>query len=95
MTINFHDATLTGISLDWPTKTVDLAVEIEERGTVHIKCRGFVRVIVPREEPWGPSVSINGISEPAKHEIGIWALRVEMQTGDMIEILAESFELPD
>jgi len=46
----------------------------------------------PRRFPWGESVSINEIRPPVETNEGA-QIEIEMQSGDLIIALAESFEL--
>ena len=48
---------------------------------------------VPRTFPWGPSVSVNTVEGPVKQENGLAVLSMEMQSGDLIRIVARSFDL--
>jgi hypothetical protein len=61
----------------------------DQVGTLVIECEGVERVVVPHEEPWGPSDYVNAArvtSEPS-------GLRIEMSSGDEIEIRARSVTL--
>jgi hypothetical protein len=60
----------------------------EQSGTLVIECAGPQRVVIPHDEPWGPSDYVNAVrvSEPGE-------LRIEMGSGDNIEILADTVTL--
>lgn len=49
---------------------------------------------VPRTQTWGSSVSINGVDGPSPQEEGRVRVAIEMQSGDLIEIVARSIEMP-
>jgi len=50
---------------------------------------------VPREHPWGPSVHVDGSAGPAPSANGKLALRLEMQSGDVLELEAEAIDLAE
>jgi hypothetical protein len=85
-----HDWTLVDIHFEWPTARVIL--EFEDAGA---KKRSLVadnvRMLeVPRENEWGPSVSVNEASEqPGPNDVGRM-LCIEMQSGDLIRVWAEN-----
>src|SRR4051812_46444469 len=56
----FHDATLVGFVYDW--RSSSLVFEVKLRGVpVKIACEELDLLFLSRRQPWGPSVSINGI----------------------------------
>ncbi len=60
-----------------------------KRATLVIECDGVDGVVIPHEEPWGPSDYMNAarvISEPS-------GLRIEMSSGDEIVIRARTVTL--
>jgi hypothetical protein len=61
----------------------------DQVGIVVIECEGVEHVVIPHEESWGPSDYVNAArvtSEPT-------GLRIEMSSGDEIEIRARSVTL--
>ena len=61
----------------------------DQVGTLLIECEGVERVVIPHEQPWGPSDYVNAArvtSDPS-------GLRIEMSSGDEIEIRARSVTL--
>jgi hypothetical protein len=52
-----------------------------------------VELSVPHLEPWGPSVSINGVEGPTLGPDGNFLLEIEMQSGDVIALRAGAIEL--
>ena len=74
-----HDATLNRLNFDWENAEVIIEVETHD-GDRKITIGDVIGLEVPREHPWGPSFSINGvIDKPDTCEI-------EMQSGDVIVI---------
>ena len=84
--MDFHDATLLSVTADWSagTAAVHLRVAAAEQPIV-ITAGGVRDVRVPRQQPWGPSVSVNSL------DLTLTRLTIEMQSGDTIVIDAESF----
>ena len=88
--IDFHDATLLGVSVSWAALEVQVEVEpcyMESVGPPIIRLRwtGCSRVVIPQEAPWGQLVSINAHGCEGRR---FW---IEMQSGDSIEIWADGF----
>jgi hypothetical protein len=87
-----HDAPVDSVHLDWKTKTCTIALHVFlARGveaTPHRLHFFEVRSLsLPHEEPWAPSFYIN----EASYSDGIF--RIQMQSGDTIEIVATGFSL--
>jgi hypothetical protein len=59
-----------------------------------LSATGIRKLRLPREFPWGFSDWISGIDGPNQISGGLLILKIEMQSGDVIEIVAEKFELP-
>ena len=93
MSHTLHDWTLIGISVTWETGDVDIVVSWNSKEH-RIRARNMAAMSVPRKEEWGPSVSINQVSGPTSGGPGEAKLEIQMQTGDVITIVAESFEMP-
>jgi hypothetical protein len=83
-----HDATLHTICIDWRTGVCMLALETGS-GPRDLIFEGFVSIAIPRAHPWGPSVSIMGVSERDG------GYEIEMQSGDVLRIGAASWRLLD
>ena len=58
-----------------------------------IKAIGFRSIKIPAEEPWGASIYV------LEHKLetcdGIQTLKIEMQSGDVIELSAETLEFSE
>jgi hypothetical protein len=90
---NLHDATLVDVRVDWQKGTASLEFATVWNGTVTLRAIGLRELRIAREEPWGPSVSVNA-SEfvPSAVPDGL-DLRIEMQSGDDIRLRASSIEV--
>jgi hypothetical protein len=88
-----HDWTLLSLQMNWESGEVLILV----RGPgVESEIRGLdvQEFHVHRVMPWGPSISINGVVGPVVDDDGLSRLAIEMQSGDLIEIVARSFTMP-
>ena len=84
-----HDWTLVRIGFDWPEARVTIEFEDLTFEVRSLIAEGVRDLRVPKANEWGPSVSVNEVSEAeAEHGQGR-CLRIEMQSGDVIQILAE------
>ena len=78
-----HDVTLRGVEYDWASSSCNLVIMPGASSAPSvIRLTGVTSLVVPHEEPWGPSVSIN----TAQFSAGV--LTIEMQSGDEIQIKA-------
>jgi len=78
-----HDAVLIATHVSWEAARCDFRV-LPVGGNPHwLVFEGFTKIELPRNEPWGPSNSINGVRqlEPTSFEI-------ELQSGDVLQINA-------
>jgi hypothetical protein len=87
-----HDWSLETIIVDWKARTASLLVR-GPNGTASMIAHGLRMLHVPMAFEWGSSVSVNEIVGPAvdgHHQ----KLRIVIQSGDTIEIIADKFEMP-
>ena len=89
-----HDWTLESISVEWEsgTATFALAGPITAATVIAHDVRSLQ---MPRRFPWGPSVSVNKTDGPTHIDNGLLRLSIEMQSGDTVEIVASSFDVPE
>ena len=90
---SMHDWTLISISFDWEAARV--TVVLREHGPVirTLVANDVVDVKIPKRHEWGPSVSVNATAEVTSATAETTHLKIEMQTGDVIEIAAGTFTL--
>ena len=88
-----HDWTLLSLEVDWGDGEVRLCIK-SPSGLTSIRAFDLYELRVPRARTWGPSVSINAVDGPSPQEDGRVRLAIEMQSGDLIEIVARSIEMP-
>jgi hypothetical protein len=89
-----HDWTLVSIQTEWKEGRVALSFRNSKSETVSVIADGIAELVIPRRNEWGPSVSVNSVIGPTDHQGGLQRLSIEMQSGDVIQIVAKSFCLP-
>jgi len=89
-----HDWSLIQIHLAWGTGelSIDLIDTSERARTLSASSVSVLEI--PRTMPWGPSASINRIEGPDPQGDGTSRVRIHVQSGDSIVIVARAFELP-
>lgn len=94
---NLHDAVLREISVKWEKRAyaeLDLRPNeayISPSRPIVLKCERLTRLACPQQNPWGPSDCVNGAT--VKDAVGGARLEIEMQSGDVIVIEGESFDI--
>ena len=86
---NYHDATLLDAQLDWATGGTKLRLRLCARDPTVATLRfdGVSDFSWPRRFPWGKSNSVNDVRCPIDGSI-----EIEMQSGDVIRILASEYD---
>jgi hypothetical protein len=96
-----HDAILTSINLEVDAKRITLRLKpIQFEGApewVSLIAHDWKKFSCPKEHPWGKSAvwQVNQTRGPFQVNSGLLQLELEMQSGDVIEIYASSFERHD
>ena len=85
-----HDWTLLGVTYDWAAAQVTINFQAVD-GPKALVATSVTDFHVPQLRDWGPSASVNGVEQVAGARSA--ALRIEMQSGDVIAIEATAFEL--
>ena len=88
-----HDWTLVSILMDWQSARVTINLQ-DHASTKTVVAEGVQDLRVPHECGWGPSVSVNEAYPIESLSTGLKRLRIEMQSGDVIEIVADEFDIP-
>jgi len=89
-----HDWTLLSVEFEWNEARITLNFRNPYSETVSVVAEGVTSLNMPKKDEWGRSVSVNRINGPTILTGGISQFAVEMQSGDVIEVLARSFCLP-
>jgi hypothetical protein len=88
-----HDWTLVEIHFDWRSGRVTVELDDLSFARRVFIAEGVRELHVPKENEWGPSVRVNGAIE-TDAPLGIGrCLKIEMQSGDVIQITAQQFSL--
>jgi hypothetical protein len=83
----FHDAIVKSIRLDWAQGRCSVELDTAER-PVQLVFSNVRLVLIPREQPWGPSVLLNALTM-----VGSGVFQMELQSGDAVQIKAVSLEV--
>jgi hypothetical protein len=89
-----HDWTLVTISMLWDPGRVTIEFLDSASVTRTLVAEGVRDLRIPRTNDWGPSVSVNTASPLESLATGAQRLKIEMQSGDVIEIVADQFAIP-
>ncbi|WP_330986200.1 MULTISPECIES: hypothetical protein [Enterobacterales] len=89
-----HDFTLLNINVEWATGIAKIALLNNKSLEASIRIDGLILIKIPRLNEWGESISINS-AKSGISSCGNMSLNIEMQSGDIIEIIAEKIALPD
>ncbi len=89
-----HDWTLNSILVNWEKGIATISVKNMSSSDLAIIVTGLRVLKLPRLEEWGPSVSINEVSGPNLSVEGNEFLKIEMQSGDIIEIEGSKIDMP-
>ena len=86
-----HDAILSEMRIDWAARTcvASVCASVVRGGNAHrhqITWRDVKSIMIPHEAPWGQSIFINEVRQQAD------SYTIEMQSGDVIRIVAGSFD---
>lgn len=92
-----HDAVLREVSIMWGNDHVMISIAPNDRYMKDVSSFiifgfDFTSVRCPKENPWGPSDFIDGATHDT-NEDGPETLKIKMQSGDVIEIQARTFQL--
>ncbi len=89
-----HDWTLVSVLFEWKSGSVVLQFRTAQSKSAKLIAHGVSELHVPRLHDWGPSVSVSQVVGPSDDASGRRELDVEMQSGDLIRIVAQSFDFP-
>lgn len=62
--------------------------------TAVIEATGLTDIHIPMLNTWGPSISVNEVLGPLSTENGLQRMTIEMQSGDVITLLAKELKIP-
>jgi hypothetical protein len=82
-----------GLHVDWEAGTATVEFDPVDLEPVTLQASGLRLLRVPRENPWGPSASVNTAELRTSEDGRGLRLWIEMQSGDEIELDADAVEL--
>lgn len=80
-----HDAILREVCFGWEAGCCTLKLMTGD-GEQQLVFTGVTELNVPKEQPWGPSVSIN-----SARECGLNRFEIELQSGDVVRLQASGW----
>jgi len=89
-----HDWTLLSIDFDWKHGRVAIVLEDTAFSERTLTAEEVLELKIPRANEWGPSVSVNEVFEIEQMPGAYLKLRLEMQSGDVIELVAKRINMP-
>ena len=89
-----HDWTVVTISMLWDLGRVTVELRDSASSVRTLVAEGVRELRIPRTHDWGPSASVNTASPLEALPTGAQRLKIEMQSGDVIEIVADQFDIP-
>jgi len=90
-----HDWILVDITYKWEDGgSCKFSLRDRNSNSLYIEARKVSELIIPRNEDWGPSSSINKVRDSFQNIKGK-RLEIEMQSGDVIVICADEIDIPD
>jgi len=84
---HLHDGTFLSLAFDWKKSDCTVSIKLHT-GLVTLTWRAVTHLSITKEQPWGPSVSVNSLKQLAEHS---WVM--EIQSGDELRIDARILEL--
>lgn len=90
-----HDWTLIGISVDWLKGEITVLFKDANSSEKTLVGQNFSSLNIPKKDDWGKSVSVNEVDGPRLLKNGDSFISIEIQSGDCIELYAETILLPD
>ncbi|RYZ87261.1 MAG: hypothetical protein EOP04_12095 [Proteobacteria bacterium] len=90
-----HDWILLSMLFDWGSARLTINFRDSKSKPVSLIAENVVSFIAPKKNEWGRSDSVNKIEAPVCQQDGVKLVLIEMQSGDAIQIFAQSFIFPN
>jgi hypothetical protein len=90
----FHDWTLVDVVFEWAQASVAVALNGPSSRCV-LLAEDVSLLEMPREEPWGRSVSVNSLLIDDMSDGDKQSLEIEMQSGDVIRVKAKKITVQE
>lgn len=89
-----HDWTVTSIVMNWKSGSMEIHLVDDQLCERKIEAIGFKDMSVSRVLEWGYSASINEVLVSEVPGRSCQELKLEVQSGDSIRIVADYFDMP-
>ncbi|HEY5048855.1 MAG TPA: hypothetical protein VII49_12640 [Rhizomicrobium sp.] len=89
-----HDWILKSVLFEWKLARVIFIFDNLQAIEAKLIAADVVDLHITQRKEWGPSVSVNNLIGPSDLEGGVRKLIIEMQSGDVITIIASAFDIP-
>ena len=94
MSLEMHDWQILSLHVQWVEGTLQINLR-SSQGATKLVAKGLRHLRLPRREDWGPANTIQAHDGPLQVGGGRnFRLLIQIHSGDMVEIEAESFDLP-
>lgn len=87
-----HDWSLLSVSIDWEQAELHILFRTEN-GEVKLSAIDFTHFSIPRQNVWGESTSVLESSGPVTLANGLLRFEIQMQSGDVIELVAKNIQI--
>ena len=87
-----HDWTLVSLIIDWKKSTLVIKFLNNNSLPVDIIFKSIKYINIPKWDEWGESVSVNKFN--LKNDATYKNIEIEMQSGDIINIIANDVIMP-
>lgn len=88
-----HDWILVSAAFNWEEGEMALHFRDTSSRMREVRVEGLREFFMQRVEPWGPSGSVNGVKGPNKTAQEQMDFEIEMQSGDLIKLVARRIEI--
>lgn len=90
-----HDWVLLQITFDWESGGLSIQFKNEDSTVISLIAKDTKNLLVPRRENWGQSINVNEVNGPFLFDKNTKKVEIEMQSGDLIEIIASEIIMPN
>lgn len=90
-----HDWTVTSILMDWKSGSMEIHLVDDHLCERKIEATGVKEILISRALEWGYSASVNEILMSGVSGTSCQELKIEVQSGDDIRVIADHFDMPD
>ena len=89
-----HDWTLLNVNFRWEDGELEIKFKNQDSKVVSLISKDTKNLILPKKDDWGKSASVNEVKGPLLIGGNLKKIEIEMQSGDIIEILSSEIIMP-